>query len=114
MEKVSFWYGPFQARFLGQGLVRPPYMGYNRKVKGLSFPMVVVSDRTAHFMARNLNLKIGFFKTKNRRHWTTRWDNQTKISGNIDLLEVYQMLYLNFYLKNFLTYFWENSVFRVC
>ncbi len=44
------------------------------------------------------NLKMGFFQTKNRRHWTTRWDNPTKISGNIDLLEVYQMLYLNFYL----------------
>jgi hypothetical protein len=24
------------------------------------------------------------------------------------------MLYLNYYLKIFLTYFWENSVFRVC
>jgi hypothetical protein len=72
-------------------------MGYSRKVEGLSFPMVVVSYRTSHFIARNLNLKIGFFQTKNRRHWTTRWDNPTKISGNIDLLEVYQMVYLNFY-----------------
>jgi hypothetical protein len=71
-------------------------------------------DRAAHFMARNLNLKMGFFQTKNRRHWTTRWDNPTKISWNIDLLEIYQMLYLNFYLKFFLMYFWENSVFRVC
>jgi hypothetical protein len=114
MEKVPFWYGPFQARFLSQGLVRPLYMGYSRKVEGSSFPMVVVSDQTAHFMARNLNLKMGFFQTKNGRHWTTRWDNKTKISGNIDLLEVYQMLYLNYYLKIFLTYFWENSVFRVC
>jgi hypothetical protein len=79
----------------------PLYMGYSRKVEGSSFPMVVVSDRAAHFMARNLNLKIGFFQMKNRRHWTTRSDNPTKISGNIDLLEVYQMLYLNFYLKIF-------------
>ncbi len=75
----------------------PLYMGYSRKVKGSSFPMVVVSDRTAHFIARNFNLKMGFFQTKNGRYQTTRWDNPTRISGNIDLLEVYQMLYLNFY-----------------
>jgi hypothetical protein len=63
-------------------------MGYSRKVEeGSSFPMVVISDRAAHFMARNLNLKMGFFQTKNRRNWTTRWNNPTKISGNIDLLE---------------------------
>jgi hypothetical protein len=88
-------------------------MGYSRKVEGSSFPTVVVSDRAAHFIARNLNLKMGFFQTKNRRHWTTRWDNSTKISGIIDLLEVYQMVYLNFNLKIFFRYFWENSVFRV-
>jgi hypothetical protein len=61
-------------------------MGYSRKVESSTFPMVVVPDRTAHFMARNLDLKMGFIQTKNRRHWTTRWDNPTKISGNIDFL----------------------------
>jgi hypothetical protein len=70
----------------GQSLIR---MGYSRKVEGSSFPMVLVSYRISHFIARDLNLKIGFFQTKNRRYWTTRWDNPTKISGNIYLLEVY-------------------------
>jgi hypothetical protein len=59
-------------------------------------------------------LKIGFFQTKIRRYWATPGDNPTKISRNIDLLEVYQMMSLNFYLKKFLICFWEISVFRVC
>jgi hypothetical protein len=42
---------------------------------------------------------MGFFQTKNRRYWTNRWDNPKKISGNIDLLKVHQMVILNFYLK---------------
>jgi hypothetical protein len=87
-------------------------MGYSRKVESSSFPMAVVSDRAAHFMARNLNLKMGFFQTKNRRHWTTRWDNPMKISRNIDLLEVYQILYLNFYLKNFFDVFLGKFSFQ--
>jgi hypothetical protein len=55
MEKVSFLHHPFQTRFLGQGLVRPPY-----KWGTVHFPLVVVSHRTSHFIARNLNLKMGF------------------------------------------------------
>jgi hypothetical protein len=96
----------FSSAISGPGVGPSPlYMGYSRKVEGSSFPMVVVSDRTNHFIARNLNLKIGFFQTKNRRYWTTRWDNPTKISGSIDLLEVYQMVYLNFYKKKFFDVF---------
>ncbi len=90
----------------------PLYMGYSRKVESSNFPMVVVSDRTAHFMARNLNLKMGFFQTKNRRHQTTRWDIPTKISGNIDPLEVYQMVYLNFNLKIFFDVFLGKFCFQ--
>ncbi len=90
------------------------YMGYSRKVEGSSFPMVVVSHRTSHFVTRNFNLKMGFFQTKNGRYWTTPWDNSTKISGIMGPLMVYRMMLLNFCLKNFLPYFWENSVFKVC
>jgi hypothetical protein len=57
---------------------------------------------------------MGFFLTKNRRYWTTPWANPTKVSGIIGSLEAYRMVYLNFYLKKFLVYFWDNSVFRVC
>jgi hypothetical protein len=39
-------------------------MGHVRKVEGSSFPMVVVLDRTSHFIARNLYLKMGFFRRK--------------------------------------------------
>ncbi len=99
----------FKRDLWARGWSVPLYMGYSRKVEGSSFPTVVVSDRAAHFMARNLNLKMGFFQTKNRRHWTTRWDNLTKISGNIDLLEVYQMVYLNFNLKNLMICFYISN-----
>jgi hypothetical protein len=42
---------------------------------------------------------MGIFKMENRRYWTNRWDIPKKISGNIDLLKIHQMVYLNFYLK---------------
>jgi hypothetical protein len=106
MEKVSFWHDLFQLRFLSQRLVRLLYMGYSRKVEGSSFPTVVVSDRAAHFMAKNLNLKMAFFQTKNGRYSTTPWNNPTKISRIIGPLEVYQMVYLPFHV-NFFTFFWR-------
>jgi hypothetical protein len=74
-------------------------MGYSRKVEGPYFPLVVVLDRTSHFITRNFILKMGFFQTKNRRYWTTPWDNSTKISGFIGPLEVHRTMLLNFCLK---------------
>ncbi len=78
------------------------YMGYSQKVEGSSFPMVVVSDRMALRIQRNFNLKMGFFQTKNRHQQTIPWANSTKNLPFIGLLEVHQMLHLDFTRKKFL------------
>jgi hypothetical protein len=48
---------------------------------------------------------MGFFQTKIRRYWEIPGENPIKVSGNIDLLEDYQMVSLNFYFKNFFDMF---------
>jgi hypothetical protein len=65
MEKIvenMFWTWFFSSAIPGPGVGPSPlYMGYSRKVEGSSFPMVVVSYWISYFIARNFNLKMGFF-----------------------------------------------------
>jgi hypothetical protein len=111
MEKVSFWHGFFNSDFWAKGWSVSLYMGYSRKVESKSFLMVVVSDRTSHFIAKNFNLIMGFF----RRKITVigqPWVNSTKNLGIIGPSEVYRMVHLNFGLKIFIDVFLEKNCFQ--
>ncbi len=104
----------FNRDFWAKSWSVPLYMGYRRKVESTSFPMVVVSNRTSHFIARNLSLKMGFFQTKNCRYWTTPRVNSTKKLGIIGPLEVYRMVYLNFRLKKLFRRIFGKFQFSRC
>jgi hypothetical protein len=60
------------------------HMEYSWKVEGPCFLLVVVSNRTSHFIARNFNLKNGLFSDKK----PPLLNNPTKISRIIGPLEV--------------------------
>jgi hypothetical protein len=63
--------------------------------------MVLLSRRTNHFITRNLNLKMGFFRRKIAVIGQPFGIIQPKISRIMCLLEVYHVVFLDFYWNFF-------------